>query len=704
MSRIAGAVLLTTLLVGRASAQARVEGIVVDSATAAPLPAARVMVGARTVLSDRFGRFVLTDLSFPVELLVARIGARTERVVIDAPPAGILRIALVPRAIQLADLVVAGEGDPSLVGIGRWSIPVGEGVVPPVGVPDLLRELSAAPAVTQSTLFSARPLIRGYDAGEATLLLDGFDLPNPYHLGRTFSSLPPEAVEQVSIATAPLDPSIGGSSGAAVDILGRTGPATDRTGGLYLSPVSLAGWMGGSLGGTRLFGAARSLTIGSAAAVAGKKFPYGFRDLYLSALPTHGGTPVARATLFASHDRIADADGGDAMAWGVFLAGVRFDAWRRENDKLEVTAHATHFGEEIDGLEFDGQVIDVDNDLARAGLGLEWSHAVGDQRLSLGVDPEWSRIKNQVTITSGTLTPADEDVDRVALGVYGSWGARLGKLRTNLGLRYDAAGGVGEWQPRLRAELPLGPKWILGAAVGRSARLVHQVADPRPTGDLVLYDLWKIAGADGIPPARIDHAQLSMGYRRGAFLLQGALFASRGGGMLEVTPPAARTIGGTTFRIGDARTAGLELQSGFEGRRRSLTLSYVWSRSERDWGDGWIPWAQDRHHLVRLMEQERLGRSWRASILVEGLSAAPLTPVDHIVRPGTPTGDGSTGFELPVYVYGIENSARGKATFRVDLGLEKEFHGPWGSAGTVNLSLTNLTFGPVTPIRPEDPA
>lgn len=687
-----------------AAAQTRIEGVVADSASAIPLSSARVSAGAHAVLTDRFGRFSIVIESFPVTLVVARIGARPDSFPIETPPAARLRLLLASRAVQVADLVVAAPSDPSLSGLGRWTVPLTDGVIPPVGVPDVMRDLTATPAVTQSNITSARPLIRGYDAGEATILLDGFDLPNPYHLGRAFSSLPVEAVAEVGVATAPLDPSIGGTSGAAVDLTGKTGQAGSGGEGLFLSPITLTGWGDASLGGTKLFAGTRYVTVDAAARAAGKRFPYRFNDLYASLLSDRDGAPFLRATLFTSRDKVDGGDrdeGGDLMTWGVTLLGLRAEAWRSGSDRLEVSAHVAHFDEKARGLGFGGAVIDVDNALTRVGLGLEWSRARGDRRLLFGLAPNWRGIDNRVAVRFGSLTPANDAFSALEFGFYGSWADRIGAMRVNWGARYDRAGGIGAFQPRLRAELPVGSGWTLGAAVGRSARLYHQVTDPRSTADFILYDLWKVAGEDGIPAAKVDHAMFTASWGRGPFSLRGAAFASHGSGMVEVRPATVPEVGGTTFRVGRSRTAGAELQGGIGGTRGSLTLSYALSWSERDWGRGWIPWSQDRRHLVRLVGQGKVG-GWRATVMSELLSAPPLTPVDQVVWTRLPTAEDGADYGWPTYLYGGENSARGAGTFRTDLGLEREFGGPFGSRGSFTLSITNLTFGPVTPIVPDD--
>lgn len=674
-------------------AQVRVNGVVVDAVGGAPLEQARVSgPGAQVATTDRFGRFTILVERVPVRLVVARIGFTPDTLEFDTPPPPLVHVELHSRPVQVSEIVVTGGGfDPGLTDLGRWTVPVAEGVIPAAVAPDLLRDLAVVPGVTQSTVLSARPIVRGYDAGEVTLRLDGFDLPNPYHIARAFSSLPVEAAERVSVATAPLDVTVGGTSGAALDIVGRVGEAGGAGGGVALTPITLDAWAEGGTDGVAIFGAGRAATVGTIARVAGKEFGYGFKDGYGSLLGLRGGVPWLRLTGFASEDHVEDSEGGDAMQWGVGLLGLRADLWRRGAQRLELTAQVTDFHETVDHLQVRGAFVDVRNEFGRAGGGAEWGAGGARGRAVLGVTAARRRIDNDVRVSGGSLVPAALRSTVTEVGAYGSVSRLWGPMTVDLGLRYDGAGTVGAWQPRLRGELRLDGGWSLGMGVGRSARLYHSVSDPGSEPELVFYDLWFVAGEDGIPVARVDHAMLSLGWGEGPLSFRGAVYGSRGEGMVEVRPETDQSPG-SALRIGDSRTRGIELQGGVAGEGKSLTVTYTLSWSERDWGGGWIPWIQDRRHLVRIAAQTGIGAKWRLNALAEAMSAAPLTPVDYVVP------------VEPIYAYGRENSARGSGTFRLDLGVERPFQGPWGSRGAFTASVTNLTFGPVAPLAPEDPA
>jgi hypothetical protein len=185
-------------------------------------------------------------------------------------------------------------------------------------------------------------------------------------------------------------------------------------------------------------------------------------------------------------------------------------------------------------------------------------------------------------------------------------------------------------------------------------------------------------------------------------------YLSRASGLAELLPPTESGLPGDDFRYGRGRTAGLEVQVGLRSHARranSFSLIYVLSGSERNWGQNWVNWSQDRRHLVRAFGHLKLSRRWTVFGAFEAASAIPLTPVEQIIFINDPLSSGS-GLALgrPVYVYGEENSARGIGTARADLGVRFAFKGIAGSRAALGLSVINLGFGPVAPMEPASPS
>ncbi len=115
-------------------------------------------------------------------------------------------------------------------------------------------------------------------------------------------------------------------------------------------------------------------------------------------------------------------------------------------------------------------------------------------------------------------------------------------------------------------------------------------------------------------------------------------------------------------------------------RASSISATYVLSWSERRWAGEWVPWSQDRRHLLRALGQLELSPRWSLFGAVEFASGVPVTPVDAVAVVGSP-GPGGGGIERsprggePVYIFDAENSRRGGGTARLDVGANYAFGG-----------------------------
>ena len=101
---------------------------------------------------------------------------------------------------NLPDLI-AIETDPMVrTGGSEWIVNgAATRAVPAAVEPDAFRVLRLVPAVSFSSILSARPLIRGIDADDAGFAIDGHEVINLFHIGRFFSAFPALGVGKVSI-------------------------------------------------------------------------------------------------------------------------------------------------------------------------------------------------------------------------------------------------------------------------------------------------------------------------------------------------------------------------------------------------------------------------------------------------------------------------------------------------------------------------
>lgn len=721
MTGVAGTFLLSLVVAqgGGVEVGARrfVRGIVVDAQTGGPIQGALVTArnAARAVTTDRLGGFTIWIARFPDTITVLCIGRKRATVPVTAPSSDVLRVPLEATPLVLSDVIVTAPANAArpVEDVGRWQVPIASArALPPAVETDVLRALALVPSVTFSTPLSARPVIRGLDASQSSVRIDGFEVLNLYHLGRIFSAFPADAASQITLGTAPPGATTGGTLSGSVDINGQTGQSGHLNGGLDLSLASLAAWAGGGSPSTRGFAAFRAIHFSVVNAIKPGIVPYDFQDFYANALFSRNGRLAGRITAFASHDHLFDRDLGTGMDWSNLLLGARWQPLDDGRHGVGVWVSANRFAEDAADVPARDTRLDLRNRFDRVAAGADATIQGPALRANFGFSTGARSIANRIAPLSGVeFAATNATLRRLEWSAYAEVASTLGRASLQAGVRMDAAGSRRAWQPRARVAVPIAPGVVLGTAIGRTAMLYHLVSDPQAEPDLAFYDFWLNAGEGGVPVPIVDHATVDLDVTHGSLAGRVSVFASRGRGIVELRPVSDQRAEVTApFRFGRSRGGGLEVQLAFRGdsaRANAVSVSYVLSRSQRDWGGQWVPWSLDRRHLFRLDAGRAFGKHWSASIAFEAMSGAPFTPVDGVLLVGfpDPTGHGvrrDSGPVRPAYVYGEENSAKSSGTARLDLAARYAFTGPGKSRMTLGFSVLNAGYGPVAPLRPND--
>lgn len=704
-------IMALALLPCRATGQATsVRGTVLAAESDAPLVGAIVTAlrSRRSATTDRLGRFSLWIDHLPDTLIAGFIGRLPDSLPLQSIQPGPLRIALVQAPAHLTDITVTAAnplGSEEITSLGRWQLSMAAvRAVPPAIESDVFRALTLVPAVSFTTPLSARPIIRGYDASESSFRIDGHEVLNLYHIGRAFSAFPADAAQQVSVSASPPPVSEGGTLAGVVEVTGQGGAAEGIDGGVDLSLISASGWIGGG-SAVRGFGAARAVHLSTVNAVSSQKVPYDFQDFYASATVAGKNGPQGRITAFTSRDHLLDRDIGSGMDWNNLLLGTRWNITTGRTTVLTALGSATRFAEDVSDIPARRSRLDIRNRFARLATGMEFGIRTPSSRISLGTTIGARQVSNRVIPLSGDdFAATDFEIRRVEVGGYAEWSRNLGSVVLQVGSRVDAAGGAHVVQPRARVQFPVSRALSLSLGVGRTGRLHHLVSDPQSEPDIAFYDFWLSAGENGVPIPKVDHASVDVDGARGSLVWRVSGYLSRGSGLAELRPITEPSVPGSSqFRYGRGRTAGLEIQLGIQSkddRASSLSLTYVLSRSQRNWGQSWIPWSEDRRHLLRGLGYLRLSRRWSLYGAFEATSAIPLTLVEQVIFIQDARVD---TLGTPAFLYGRENSARGIGTARADVGVKFGFRGFGRSRATLGISVINIGFGPVAPLRAASP-
>ena len=695
------------------AAQLPIRGQVLATENEQPLSGAEIYAlrSRRGAETDRHGRFVLWLRVIPDTLIAHFIGRAPDTVVVSdsAAAGGAVVFHLQSAAVALPGVTVQPEplsrADDAAQG-ATWALPrEALATVPGAVESDVFRGLALSPAVAYSTPLSSQPFVRGMDPGAVSYRLDGFTVINPFHIGRIFSALMPQAVQGAKLAAAPFDLEYGDATAAVIDAPLREG-GSELQGGAQASFVSAAAWLGGPAKSHRWFLAWRH---GFLEHIGGPlhNVPYRFNDVYGRFAVAAPWGPV-HLTTFYNDDGIHERSSGDGVGWSNALIGARAPLPLGRSGRLELWGEISAFREDVVQLPIRGVDTDVRNRFATSAVGArsQWTAAQTDFGLSL----ELRRRHMSNDIRGGPQSAPSVDAASTVAAATASVARHTGRFTARAGIRLDATPGIQAWQPRLHLGIDLGREWSLGVAVGRTARLYHVINEVLPDVEEILsvYDLWRPAGLEGTPLSVADHGLIELQRTTASVSLRASAFASRLRGVGEVRGSLLQASDSAFFRFGRGRVAGIDFQLRKPGTRSNIALGYVLSWSRRTWDSAGaieIPWRYDRRHQARAFYSLLAGRGWRFHLVGDIASSDPITPALGTIAVNTLGADGTLRpagiFGGSRMIMGPENSARGGWMGHVDIGFEKEVGGPGRSIGQLGISVLNVGFTPISPGFPD---
>lgn len=208
-------------------------GVVQDTA-GSPLPGVTLRVeplGIGAVSRER-GEFRIELPSGKYRVEARLLGYEPERLDVSVEPGTVRRVTIRLRqtAIPLRGVQVVGnrpiqaqeDTRPSVIAVEPRQIKYRAG-----GAEDLLRALQTLPGVIAVSDFSAQLVIRGSTPDQNLILIDGFEVFNPYRLYGLVSMYNPETVADVQLLLGGFPAQYGDRLSAVLDVTNRSG-ARDR--------------------------------------------------------------------------------------------------------------------------------------------------------------------------------------------------------------------------------------------------------------------------------------------------------------------------------------------------------------------------------------------------------------------------------------------------------------------------------------------
>jgi hypothetical protein len=577
------------------------------------------------------------------------------------------------------------------------------------GESDVLRAVRTLPGVNARNDFSVGMNVRGGEADQNLVLLDGHPIYNPFHMGGLFGAFVEPMVDRVDFFTGGFPAQYGGRLSSVLDVHSAVEPRKGIHGQVDMSfiasTLALGGGLQNGLGSWNV--AARRTYADKFVDLFDKDaLPYHFYDLQGHVERVLPGAIRLGLTAYHNADRlvgVAEEDGSDpyVLVWGNRLFGASLArSW------IEPRV----FGRVLDSLRwsqrFSTSRFRLKMDMFEGFLTL--NNNVGDSRASGMVTAHSRRHTRSIGYELGEqryafsanypifFYPSDTLGSRnTSFGVFVDelWRPNL-KWIVQGGARLDAVSGTGApvFQPRLSVKYFKTPDLAFIGAYGEFAQWAHSLA--REDVPIRALDFW-VGSGENAPVSRARH--FIGGIERWltpsrALRVEG--FFKHYTSLVEQNPTSDPNFEGDEFTRLRGHSYGADVMlRQLQTRRFSGWLAYTYALSSRTpvGGARFFP-GQDRRHEVNAVGNWTRGR-YLMSARFNLASGTPYTkPIGQFdVRVYNPVLHGYDGedFEFPGFLNGPRNGERVPLAQRLDLSVTRVGDGK-GVSWSPFLSIMNV--------------
>jgi len=642
-------------------------GRVVDATTRDPVAAVSVVLrGTRTgTLSGEDGRYVLTGLpAARATIVFARVGYTpvTREVDVRAGTPTTLDVALSPSTTQLTAVTVAAEaaereqfrlsGSPGVVSVRGETIKR----VPVIGEPDVLRVVQLLPGVVATNDFTAGYNVRGGESDQNLVLLDGFPIYNPFHLGGLFGTFIDETVGEFELLPGGFPARYGTRLSSVLNVVPKAEARRGVHGSVGVSLLASTVALGGTVRGATSWNVAARRTYAD-------RFVALFTDNHDASLAAFGDSTQA---------------GGGRLRfdWGNSLLGLAFTqplARPLGGDSARVMQRLslTGFGTTLDLGSGTLRFVNNLNETRAWGEVARWR---GRHETLVGY--EWSAYRMRFDVdadAAGTPGILGLALRPSAASVYVDHTVRASRVTARAGVRGETVTGTG-WQglsPRASLKWFATPDLAFTLAAGQTTQWTPALRNEQ--APVRVFDFWLVSNRS-TPVAR--SWQVSTGAER--WLTRSRFVRVETWLKTYDRLPSSNLfndpdVQGDEFIVTTGRSYGADLLvRQLERERLSGWIAYSYAVSWREGPDGRFAPVQDRRHNLNVVTSFRPGGRLSYGVRLGVGTGTPYTDVvgQLVRRRYDPlTNSFSTG-NLPVSrepIGGVRNAARFPLVQRLDL-------------------------------------
>jgi len=495
-----------------------------DSTPVAGVVVVALVSGGDSTLTTADGRFALRGLpTGPLRLAIRGFAIQPDTVDVGARQ-DTLTVWVQMRAFALPAFEVAGARQPVALErfertaqISTTSLDAREMVrAPGLFEPDVVRAVQLLPGTVAKNDFSIGYNVRGGEADQNLVVLDGIPLFNPSHLGGLFSTFDANAVERADFYTGGFPAWYSSRLSSVLDVSLDPGDPVEFHGEGQVSLLSSKILLQGPVaGGSYLAGVRRTYADQVVAAFSRAELPYYFTDA-VGKLTFHpAGNGLLSFTGYWGRDQLdyqivkpdENQDGVRlGLGWGNKLAGVTWRLPTGRHGFVETRGGVSEFSTTLGLLP---SVVRFDNTVrlgtARVTV-VPDSGERHDPRIGVGV--ETYRMDYLARSEALEITLFEQNYRPTVWSVFANdtWlASRALMLRPGLRLEYVTGADRLVLSPRLSAKLFVAHHTALLASAGRYFQAIHSIRDQELP--VSVFEFW--IGADQfVPVAHSDQAVL----------------------------------------------------------------------------------------------------------------------------------------------------------------------------------------------------
>lgn len=583
--------------------------------------------------------------------------------------------------------------------------------VPSFVEPDVLRSVQLMPGVETRSDWTAGFNVHGGEADQSLILLDGYPIYSPFHLGGLFSTFISSAVGEIGLFTGALPVRYGGRLSGVLDVTSALPTSPEVHGASDLSLVSASTSFGRTFAdgaGAWQVGARRTYADAVVDLLKRNAFPYHFQDLQAHVARQFGedtrilATAYAGADVFRDQVEVAGTNGG----WGNQVLGITAEHALRGSTRLLGigVGDSASVVQRFSLSRFNARLVaqqelaSAKNDVRDVRAGGSLTAYRGGSSTTFGYEgglQHFSFASASNREDFGGLLPLDSLAQGTRfIALFADESLRIGpSLLIDVGARIDAVDHVvgSGLSPRLSLKYFVSPDVAIIAGGGRYTQWVHSLG--RQEEPLEPLQFWVMSDSTR-PASSVRDAALGMErWISPTRLLHVGSFYKAYDDLLVPNRNSDERTTGDSFTRSQGTSYGVDvLLRQLDGGSFSGWLAYAFSVSSRidALGEHYAP-AQDRRHNLDLVGSWRRG-SYTLGARAMVASGLPTTPiVGSFVRslydPGT--GHWQTGSDAIQGIVGGQNAERLPVYRRVDISVKRNTR--WfGAAVAPYLSIMNV--------------